>query len=126
MSFAQIQYKEIVDEKWEESYWHDTLTKRFFFVIFQKDTKGILRLRNVKFWTMPTDDLDISRKFWEDTRKKIKKGDYKHFIKIADDKICHVRPKGADSKDKMETPQGKMEKKKCYWLNSSYIKEQIA
>jgi DNA mismatch repair protein MutH len=125
MSFHQIKYKEIVKEEWEESYWFNTLTKRFFFVIFQKDEKGSLRLRNVKFWTMPVEDLEIAKEFWEDTKKKIKKGDYNHFIKISDDKICHVRPKGADSKDLMETPQGKMEKKKCYWLNSSYIKTQI-
>ncbi len=125
MSFAQIQYKEIIHEEWEESYWFNMLTKRFFFVVFQKDEVGVSRLKNVIFWTMPPADLEIAKAFWLDTRNKILNDDYNHFIKMSDDVICHVRPKGADSKDLMETPQGKMEKKKCYWLNSSYIKHVI-
>jgi DNA mismatch repair protein MutH len=125
MSFAQIKFKEIVEEEWEGSYWYSTLTKRFFFIIFQKDDKGELRLKKVMFWTMPAADLEIARVFWEDTRKKIRRGIYDQFIKISDDRICHVRPKGMDSHDLMETPQGTREKKKSYWLNASYILEQI-
>ena len=77
------------------------------------------------FWTMPSADLEVARKFWEDTKKKIKQGIYDQFIKISADRICHVRPKGRDSRDLMETPQGTREKKKCYWLNSEYIRRQI-
>ncbi len=122
MSFAQIKYKEIVNETWEDSYWLNTLTKRFFFVIFQKDAKRQARLKKVMFWTMPVKDLEVAHKYWVDTKKKIAKNDFKHFIKISDNMICHVRPKGINSRDLMETPAGTMEKKMCYWLNSSYIK----
>lgn len=123
MSFSQIKFKEIVNEEWEGSYWFTTLTKRFFFVVFQKDDNGNLRLSRVMFWTMPNKDLELAKKFWEDTKNKILKDDYEHFVKLSDNMICHVRPKGVNSNDKMETPSGRMEKKKCYWLNSSYIKE---
>ena len=125
MSFAQIQFKEMIHENWQDSYWHDILTKRFFFVIYQKDEKGKLLLKKVMFWTMPPKDLEIARQFWENTKNKIIQDDYNNFIKISDDRICHVRPKGADSRDLMATPGGRMEKKKCYWLNSSYIKKII-
>lgn len=126
MSFAQIQFKEIVNEAWEESYLFNTMTKRFFFVIFHKDENEELRLEKVMFWTMPAKDLEVAHEFWEDTKQKIINDDYHHFRKLADHNIFHVRPKGADSKDLMETPTGRMEKKKCYWLNSSYIKEVIS
>lgn len=125
MSFAQIQYKEIVHEVWEESYWYNSLTKRFFFVIFQKDNEEHLRLHKVMFWTMPNSDLEIAEKFWEDTKYKIANNNFNSFIKISDDVICHVRPKGINSMDLMETIHGTMEKKKSYWLNSSYIKKVI-
>ncbi len=125
MSFAQIKYKEIVNEEWEDSYWHEVLTKRFFFVIFKKDDAGELRLHKVRFWSMPWEDLNVAQHFWEDTKAKVARGDYENFIKISDDKICHVRPKGVDSKDLMETPQGGLQKKKCFWLNASYIKKNI-
>jgi DNA mismatch repair protein MutH len=125
MSFAQIKYKEIVNEEWEESYWHEVLTKRFFFVIFKKDEADELRLHKVRFWSMPWKDLNVAQQFWEDTKAKVARGDYENFIKIRDDKICHVRPKGIDSNDLMETPQGGLQKKKCFWLNASYIKKII-
>lgn len=125
MSFAQIQFEEIINETWDESYWNETLTKRFLFVIFQKDIDGKQKLKKVMFWTMPNSDLEIAKSFWEDTRQKILNDDYEHFIKIADDMICHVRPKGRNNKDFMITPSGRLEKKKCYWLNSTYIKKVI-
>lgn len=125
MSFAQIKYKEIINENWEDSYLYNKLTKRFFFVIFQKDKNNIARLKKVMFWTMPTKDLEIAKKFWKHTKTNIEQGDYQNFWKLKDHKVCHVRPKGANSKDLMETPQGTFEKKKCYWLNSNYIKNAI-
>lgn len=125
MSFGQIQFKEIVNEEWEDSYWYNILIKRFFFIVFQKDNKGVLRLKEVFFWTMPLKDIEVSRLFWEDTKEKISSNDFNHFIKISDKRICHVRPKAINSFDLMETPFGSMEKKKSYWLNSSYIKEVI-
>ena len=100
--------------------------KYFFFVVFQKRDNDIFVLKKVMFWTMPVADLNTAHNFWLDTKQKIANGDYDHFIKIADDRICHVRPKGANSHDVMETPSGRMEKKKCYWLNSSYIKKIIS
>ncbi len=126
MSFAQIQYKEIVHETWEESYWHHVLTRRFFFVVFKRDAVNALRLHRVRFWTMPPADLAVARQFWEHTKARISNDDYDNFIRISDDLICHVRPKGANAKDLMETPTGRMEKKKCFWLNAAYVRQIIA
>ena len=127
MSFAQIKYKEIIKEDWESSYLFETLTKRFFFVVFQmkddKDKDPILS--KVMFWTMPVKDLKVAKIFWQHIVSKILDDDYEHFYKLSDRMICHIRPKGINSKDLMESPQGKLEKKKCYWLNAEYIKEQI-
>ena len=125
MSFAQIKYKEIINEEWEESYWFNKLTKRFLFVIFQKDENKIARLKKVMFWTMPIKDLETAEKFWEHTKDNVRKGDYESFWKLKDNNICHVRPKAVNSKDLMETPQNTLEKKKSYWLNSRYILSQI-
>lgn len=125
MSFAQIKYKEIINEEWEESYLFNKLTKRFLFVIFQKDKNKVARLKKVTFWTMPTKDLRTAEKFWEHTKTNVQKGDYENFWKLKDRNICHVRPKATNSKDLMTTPQRTLEKKKSYWLNSRYILNQI-
>ncbi|WP_445452207.1 MutH/Sau3AI family endonuclease [Flavobacterium sp. 25HG05S-40] len=126
MSFSQIQYKEIIDEEWEDSYWFNSLTKRFFFVVYQKNEMDELVFKKVMFWTMPNKDLEKAKLFWEDTKEKILNNDFNHFIKISDNKMCHIRPKGRNSLDLMETITGSQEKKKCYWLNASYIKKIIS
>ena len=75
---------------------------------------------------MPYNDLQIEyRKLWEDTKQKVIDGDYSHFITSKENYVGHIRPKGRDSNDLMETPQGTLEKKKCFWINASYIAEQI-
>ena len=125
MSFSQIQYKEIINEDWEDSYWYNSLTKRFFFIVFQKNEKNELVLKKVMFWTMPPKDLELAKLFWSDTKQKIIDNDFNHFIKISDRSICHVRPKGKNNLDLMETVSGSKEKKKCYWLSSFYIKNII-
>jgi len=126
MSFAQIKFLEIINEEWDGSYLYTTLTKRFFFVIFKKDKHQISRLFKVKFWTMSYSDLIVAEEFWNDTKEKVKKGEYNQFWKLKDHNIFHVRPKGVNSLDLMETLQGTMEKKKSYWLNSRYILKQIS
>lgn len=126
MSFQQIKYKEIIHEDWLNSYWYNILTKRFFFVVFQRDNQNIPRLKKVMFWTMPQKDLEIAELFWQDTKHKIQHDEFDSFIKISDKRICHVRPKAKDSTDLMETASGRLIKKKAYWLNSSYIKDIIS
>jgi len=121
MSFAQIDYKGILKEEWEESYWFETITKRFFFVIFQRDTMNNLFLKRVMFWTMPSSELSIAYNFWQDIIRNIKQNEYNNFWKLKDHKTFHVRPKARNSKDYILGPHGDMVPKYSYWINARYI-----
>ncbi|MCT8977895.1 Sau3AI family type II restriction endonuclease [Clostridium sp. CX1] len=136
MSFEQINYCEIVNEDWETSTIKDKFeNKKHLWIIFKSkinfEKQSELNLDNivlckVMFWNMPILDLNNSMyKVWVDTTNKIKNGDYNNFIKISDGEIAHIRPKGQDVNDLALTPQGTMERKKCFWLNAKYVKEQI-
>lgn len=136
MSFEQINYCEIVNEEWETSTIRDKFeNKKHLWIIFkskvtfEKQSELSLDdivLSKVMFWNMPISDLNNSMyKVWVDTTNKIKQGDYDNFIKISDREIAHIRPKGQNVKDLALTPQGTEERKKCFWLNARYIKEQI-
>ncbi|KHO38481.1 DNA mismatch repair protein MutH [Clostridium tetani] len=136
MSFEQINYCEIVKEKWETSTIRDKFeNKKNLWIIFRskKNFKKQLELslndiilHKVMFWNMPISDLNDSMyRVWKDTVSKIKKGDYDNFIKISNGEIAHIRPKGQNTKDLAFTPQGTKERKKCFWINARYIKEQI-
>lgn len=125
MSFANIKYREIVDEQWEESYLHRIFTNRFLFIVFQKsegnNQRDSSRLKQVFFWGMPWHDLEKVHTFWEDTKQKIVKNDFTHFLKSSEHEVCHVRPKGRDSNDLMLTISNTWQKKYCYWLNRQYV-----
>jgi len=121
MSFAGIKYDQILLEDWESSYLYETCTKRFFFVIFQRNESDKLCLIKAFFWTMPAGDLQKAEGFWIDTQSKVRNGVYDSFLSSTDHPICHVRPKARNAADTVLSPQGKQEKKFAYWLNRSYI-----
>jgi DNA mismatch repair protein MutH len=125
MSFKQIKYKEIVRERWEDSEFHAELDRRFLLVVYRRQADGELVFERCGFWSIPQNDLEQAHSVWKDTRAKVKRGDYKHFMGASDNRVSHVRPKAKDSRDLMETPQGRREKKYCFWLNSEYIRAQI-
>lgn len=126
MSFPAIQYKEIVSERWEDSTLYNQLTRKFLCPIFVYQASiGDYILDRCTIWNMPESDLDIVHGVWEDTKKKIIAGDYEHFIRISQNPVSHVRPHARDAEDLMETPQKTKEKKKSFWLNASYIFDNI-
>lgn len=136
MSFEQIDYCEIVNEEWETSTIRDKFeNKKHLWIIFKSKVNfdkqldvnlEDIVLHKVMFWNMPISDLEGSMyRVWSDTVNKIKAGEYESFIKISDNEIAHIRPKAQNKDDLMITPQGRYERRKCFWLNAKYIKEQI-
>lgn len=136
MSFEQINYCEIVNEEWETSTIRNKFeNKKHLWIIFKSKVNfekqselslDDIVLSKVMFWNMPISDLNNSMyKVWLDTINKIKQGDYDNFFKISNGEIAHIRPKGKDKDDLASTPQGTYERKKCFWLNAKYLKEQI-
>ena len=126
ISFKQIDYCEIIDEEWEDSYFYNAITSKFIFVLFKRDsTAEDYYLDKVVFWQIPTEDYHFFEEVWTDTRDKIRKGDYSNFIKMAENPISHIRPHASNAEDVMCTPQGTYEKKKCFWISKNYIQEKL-
>lgn len=126
MSFQNIKYGDIIHEAaWEDSDWYNTIaTRRFFFIVFRKNAGGgpaDAVLEKAFFWAMPRRDVEASKAFWRDTRDKVRQGDYGHFLKQSETRVCHVRPKAKNAADTTPTPQGGYAKKNCYWLNRQYV-----
>lgn len=125
MSFKQIKYQELYSAaEWENSSWYEELNKRFFFVVFKtnQDNSKIF-FEKALFWNMPVFDLNEAKGLWLDTRNKVKDGAYESFMKASQNKVGHVRPKARNSGDTVLSPQGTLEKKKCFWLNKKYLQD---
>lgn len=126
ISFKQIDYCEIVDEEWEDSYFYNAITSKFIFVLFKRDSEDTeYYLDRIIFWKIPTEDYHFFEEVWIDTRNKIRNGDYNNFLKISENSVSHIRPHGRNANDLMCTPQNTYEKKMCFWINQKYIQERI-
>jgi DNA mismatch repair protein MutH len=125
LSFPAFDYMKIIDEDWEGSSFANKLERKFLFLVFQTGQDKKVRFCKAMFWNMPYEDREEARRVWEWTRQQIASGHAQELPKIIDSRVAHVRPHGKDHRDVLPTPQGDMLLRKSFWLNSSYIAEQI-
>lgn len=126
ISFPYFDYKEIVKQKWDDSEFANLLEEnKFLFIIFKKQENGSIVFKGFKFWNFPAEDLVEAEKVWNQTRLAVKKGEYSSLPRISDNPVAHVRPHGRNGMDKIATPQGTMEMKRCFWLNADYIRKSL-
>lgn len=139
MSFPTFDFIELDNAGrygWEQSTLYNYLAPtRFFFIIFQKNDNGESVFERVKFWNIPNDDLDEVGRVWKRTVDTIHKGvtitktprGYSNDLpKKSESRVAHVRPHGKDSRDTLPLPTGGQLTKQCFWLNNTYIAEQIS
>lgn len=136
MSFPTFKFKELVQEDWEDSVFGNYLREtRFLFVVYKFDESDTLRLRGCQFWNIPYQDLETEVKtVWERTKRVLTEGLQvtmengvmrNNLPKISENRISHVRPHAISAQDTYELPDGRQYPKQCFWLNSSYIYDQI-
>lgn len=137
MSFPTFDFIKLSKEvEWEESELYNYLAPtKFMFVIFQEQDNGEYVFERVKFWNIPNSDLDEVRKVWERTVQTLRKGVTltdtvrgvsNDFPKQSENRVAHVRPHGKDASDTLPLPDGRSMTKQCFWLNNTYIAEQIS
>lgn len=127
MSFPTFKYTEIINENWLDSELYETFsTTKYLFMIYQYLDDNTLVFKKAMFWNVPEKDLNTEiKRVWEDSVEKIKNNDYDDLPKISESPILHVRPHARNARDTYPTLDGKHAIKKCFWLNASYIKQQI-
>ncbi len=140
ISFSNFKYEEIVKEEWDESNFKDILEHKFLFVFFQFEDEQLI-LRKVKFWNMPYADILEAEKVWEETKKIVSKGKivrelkdgirYTNFPNKSFNSVSHVRPHATNASDTYPLPtKDKLTKvkeytKHCFWLNNTYVRDEI-
>lgn len=136
MSFPTFDFIELSKENdWEESNLYNYLAPtKFMFVIFQQRADSQYVFGHVMFWNIPNEDLEQVRLVWERTVHIIREGVQliptargvsNNLPKKTENPVAHVRPHGIDASDKLPLPDGRMMTKQCFWLNNTYIAEQI-
>ena len=136
-----MEYQELIVTDWEDSDFKNILESKFFFVFYQFEGENLI-LRKVKFWNMPYSDILEAKNVWEEMVKTVSNGKIvkevtekgvrkTYFPKKTENKVSHVRPHARNAADTYELPvvdklTGLTEyTKHCFWLNASYVKNQI-
>ena len=136
VSFPKMDFCAMMNETWEESTLYNLLAPtKFLFVIFQKTEDGECYFQRIKFWNIPADDLEEVHRVWQRTVDTLREGVHiwkdasgrnrNNLPKASESRVAHVRPHGKDSMDMAPLPTGGMMTKQCFWLNNSYVAEQI-
>lgn len=144
MSFKNIDYFEIFEnDEWTNSETYELFTTRFLFVVFKPvknseiqiinnstkrlETEQSYILDRVFFWTMPPEDLEVAKEYWNDIRQNVLDNNINlsSFWNIAKHRKFHVRPKATKTTQKAPNPNGGFCNKYCYWFNAEYVKSII-
>jgi len=127
VSFPALSYMDIVNEEWEDSVFKQKIDTKVLFMIFQKDSDGMVRFLKSIFWSMPLEDIMEAKRVWEETKKRVASGNADKLPLKDFSDVSHVRNHGTDSKPKnrIPTPSNGMLPVKGFWLNAGYVKNQI-
>ncbi|MBS4539646.1 restriction endonuclease [Clostridium sp. D2Q-11] len=136
MSFPTFKFIELIKEDWETSTFRTMLEEtKFFFIIYKFNSNNELILERTMFWNMPINILDTEVKYvWEKTVKiindgvkleKVGKRTFNNLPSASKNPVSHVRPHGKDGSDTYPLPDGRDMPKQSFWLNNSFILEQI-
>ena len=135
MSFPAFDFKKVATEEWETCDFKIMLEQtKFLFVVFRFREDGELVFDDLVFWNMPDADLEEVKTVWERTSRTLNEGvelrvigkrTFNNLPKATENRVAHVRPHAKDSSDTLELPDGRMMPKQCFWLNNTYIREQL-
>lgn len=150
MSFAPFDFIELSRETWEDSALRNYLAPaRFLFIIFQENDMGEYVFDRAQFWNIPDADLEEVHRVWQRTIQTIQDGVWLHptpnrvlndLPGLDDSPVAHVRPHASHSfyvledgtrlgsgsfADASQLPDGRWMTKQSFWLNNTYIRDQI-
>ncbi|WP_294241250.1 Sau3AI family type II restriction endonuclease [Pseudobutyrivibrio sp.] len=139
---------------WESSELFSLLRDRkYFFLIFWEDENGTI-FKGCQVWGMSDSDMEVVREAWNRTKRILRYGveltkviqkNGKVIVEnnlpgISDNGIFHIRPHASKAYYELKTgetfgsgsisdsdllPNGERMTKQAYWLNRSYIEEQL-
>lgn len=139
MSFAPINYCELVNEVRESSSLKEYLQSKFIFFVFKMNDKDENYLNNIIVWEMPYNDLEGEiKKTWLEVKKILENGEViksfeingkvkTNFPSEARTHICHVRPHARNGKDVIKLPVTdkvtgyNYMSKYSFWFNHEYL-----
>jgi DNA mismatch repair endonuclease MutH len=124
LSFPAFRYRELVEERWEES----ELLSQVGYILFvpvHGRTKATPQedcvLGEPVFWRPSADDLELIRREWELYRLEIERGKALELTPASETVALHVRPHARNKADTHDAPIVGPVVKKSFWFNRPFV-----
>lgn len=142
MSFKNINFGVWLDEEWEDSWVRQNFEEtKYLFVVFEyKETERQnpecnWYFKGIKLWNMHMDEIEGRlMDFWLEVKQTLHEGvvlekrpwglktrTFNNLPSPGENGLCHIRPKGQDSDDKVQLPDGQYITKQAFWLDKEFI-----
>ena len=125
ISFPAIDYIELEQTPFEKSDFYEDLQRKWLFVIFREAADGEFRLSDLCFWQMPDSDIPEAKRCYDQMQANVRAGRADISVRSSENRCCHVRPHAQNKADTRPQPHGRPVEKKSFWLNQTYLKEEI-
>lgn len=138
MSFPAFKFMDIAEQEWEESDFYRELSEtKFLFVVFKEVEDKKYILKGCQFWNIPYEDLNVDVKsVFEKTKQVILDNNIidstnkckrvrTNFPKASENRVSHVRPHSTKDAKPDVLPSRDTYTKQCFWLNNTYVLEQL-
>lgn len=125
ISFPPFDYYDLEKTPFEDSDFLQYLQQKWLLVIYRDESDGIFRLSDVAFWQMPEKDIPEARRCYEQMQTNVRHGHAEISVKASENRCCHVRPHARNRQNTLPQPHGTPTVKKSFWLNASYMKDEI-
>lgn len=126
-SFPAVDFRDVAEEEWESSPLVEQL-RSILLVVFRDPHKHVMEseLDDIVH-LQPTDsDVAVMREEYERFRTCIADSRPEDAPTESHTRILHMRPHGADGRDKVELPSGRLYRRSAFWLNRSYVQSVLA
>lgn len=128
MSFPRFDHIKVIEETWEDSDLRSHLQRLLAVPLvrrWKEEPRGANRLGRAFLWSPTDEELEQIGTEWARFVALIRAGKADHLPTAAETNYIHVRPKGRDGTDTEPAPGISQVMKKCFWLNSEYVKSII-
>lgn len=125
-SLKTTDYREIINEEWELSELNKLLrpTYLFFIVTYGPPDKSVFK--GLVRYHFTDAELNSAREVWEDTRYKIKKGDYDNFLTDKDTGTFFFKIHASTVGNQIDTPTSGLETYRSFWISRRFLSRIIS
>ncbi len=124
--FKCTDYHAILIENWENSEFRSLLEPTYIFFVITHGSPENSIFKGYVLYDFDEDDLESARQVWEDTREKIRNGEFDRFLTDKDTGTFFFKIHASSVACQTDVPRGGKEIPRSFWISRNFISRIIS